>query len=46
MLKSKYFMIVMILSCIMLGAGVAFNAMEMQDYNLWNTLQQRFFPGK
>lgn len=42
MLKSKYFMIVMILSCIMLGAGVAFNAMEMQDYNLFEALIARF----
>ncbi len=42
MLKSKYFMVVMILSCIMLGAGVAFNALEMQDYNLFEALIARF----
>jgi hypothetical protein len=42
MLKSKYFMIVMILTCLMLGAGVAFNALEMQDYNLFEALIARF----
>lgn len=42
MLKSKYFMIVMILTGLLLGAGVAFNALEMQDYNLFEALIARF----
>ncbi len=42
MLKSKYFMIVMAISCLFLAAGLAFNIIEMNDYNLFNTLVERF----
>ena len=46
MFNSKAFTVITVLTVLALGAAVTFQALEMQDYNLWNTLQQRCFPGK
>ena len=46
MWNSKFFTVVIVLTVLALGATVAFQALEMQEYNLWNTLQARFFPAK
>ena len=43
MLKSKYFLVMAILTFVALGAGLAFNVMEMLEYDLFTTLQERFF---
>ena len=42
MLKSKYFLIMAVVTLALLGAGLAFNIIEMNDYNLFNTLIERF----
>lgn len=46
MFNSKFFTVVIVLTFVALGATVAFQVLEMKDYNLFNTLQQRFFPSK
>ena len=46
MFNSKFFTAVTLLTFISLGAAVAFQVLEMNDYNLFYTLQQRFFPSK
>ncbi|MBQ9753758.1 MAG: hypothetical protein IJV93_03290 [Lentisphaeria bacterium] len=46
MFNSKFFTAVIVLTFLALGATVAFQSLEMQEYNLFNTLQQRFFPSK
>lgn len=46
MFNSKFFTVIVVLTFLALGAAVAFQALEMQEYNLWNTLQARFFPAK
>ena len=46
MLNSKFFAVMAVLAFLVLGATVAFQALEMKDYNLFDTLQQRFFPSK
>lgn len=46
MFNSKFFTAVIVLTFIALGAAVAFQALEMNEYNLFNTLQQRYFPSK
>ena len=46
MFNSRFFTAVVVLTFLALGAAVYFQAMEMQEYNLFNTLQQRFFPSK
>lgn len=46
MLNSKFFAVMAVLTFIALGGAVALQAMEMQEYNLFNTLQQRYFPSK
>ena len=46
MFNSKFFTVVIVLSFVALGAAVAFHALEMNEYNLFNTLQQRYFPSK
>ncbi len=46
MLKSKFFAVMAVLTLVALGAAVAFQSLEMKDYNLFDTLQQRFFPSK
>jgi hypothetical protein len=43
MLNSKFFTVIVVLTFLALGAVVTFQALEMQEYNLWNTLQTRFF---
>ena len=42
MLKSKYFLIVAVVTLLCVAAGLAFNILEMQEYNLFNTLIERF----
>ena len=46
MFNSKFFTAVIVLTFLAVGATVAFQVLEMQEYNLFNTLQQRFFPSK
>ena len=46
MLNSKFFVVMALLTFLALGAAVAFQALEMRDYNLFETLQQRYFPSK
>ena len=46
MFNSKFFTAVIVLTFIALGSAVAFQALEMNEYNLFNTLQQRYFPSK
>jgi len=45
MFKSKFYTVMIVLTFLVLGAGVAFQALEMKDYNLFETLQTRFFKG-
>lgn len=45
MFNSKYFLIVAVLTFLMIGAGIFFQFQEMQEYNLLETLQERFFSG-
>ena len=46
MFNSKFFTVIVVLTFLAIGAAVTFQALEMQEYNLWNTLQARFFPAK
>ncbi|MBR2372750.1 MAG: hypothetical protein IKA87_00805 [Lentisphaeria bacterium] len=46
MLNSKFFVLIALLTTLALGGAVALQAMEMQEYNLFNILQQRYFPSK
>ena len=46
MLKSKFFAVMAVLTVAALGAAVAFQCLEMKEYNLFDILQQRFFPSK
>ena len=46
MLKSKFFAVMAGLTIAALGAALAFQGLEMKEYDLFNTLQQRFFPSK
>ncbi|MBQ7209139.1 MAG: hypothetical protein IJS01_15185 [Lentisphaeria bacterium] len=46
MFNSKFFTVIIVVTFLALGAAVAFQALEMQEYNLWNSLQARFFPSK
>ncbi len=46
MLKSKFFAVMAVLTVIALGAAIAFQSLEMKEYNLFDALQQRFFPSK
>ena len=46
MFNSKMFTVVLVLTVLALGAVVTFQALEMQEYNLWNALQTRFFSAK
>lgn len=43
MFNSKFFTVVMVLTTIALAAIVAFQALEMQHYELFETLKNRFF---
>lgn len=42
MLKSKYFLIMMAATCVFLAAGLVFNILEMNEYNLFEILVDRF----
>ena len=44
MLNSKYFLVVMLLTFAALAAGVTFAVLEMDTYELFPTLVERFFP--
>ena len=44
MLNSKFFTAVIILTFLAVGAVVALQACEMNEYKLFDTLQQCFFP--
>ena len=46
MFNSKFFTAVIVLTFLALGATVALQVLEMKEYNLFNTLQQRYFPSK
>ncbi len=46
MFNSKFFTAVIVLTFVALGAAVTFQVLEMKEYNLFNTLQQRYFPSK
>ena len=46
MFNSKFFTVVIVITFLALGAAVTFQVLEMQEYNLLNTLQARFFPSK
>ena len=46
MLKSKFFAVMAVLTVVALGAAIVFQSLEMKEYNLFDTLQQRFFPSK
>ena len=43
MLNSKYFLVIMALKLAALAAGVMFETLEMNTYDLFSTLQERFF---
>lgn len=42
MLKSKYFLIMMSVTLVCVAAGLVFNILEMNEYNLFNILIERF----
>lgn len=42
MLKSKFMTVLIVLSFLAIGATVAFQALEMKEYNLFQTLLGRF----
>ena len=46
MFNSKLFTVIILLTFLSLGAAVVFQALEMNEYNLFYTLQQRYFPSK
>jgi len=46
MFNSKAFTIIIVVTFLALGAAVTFQVLEMQEYNLLNALQTRFFPSK
>lgn len=46
MFNSKFFTVMIVLSFLVLGAAVALQVLEMNDYALFETLQERFFPSK
>jgi len=42
MLKSKFFTVMIVLAFVAVAATVAFQVLEMQEYNLFETLIERF----
>ena len=46
MFNSKVFTIIIVVTFLAMAAAVTFQVLEMQEYNLLNTLQARFFPSK
>ncbi len=43
MWKSKFFTVMIVLTCLALGAALTFQVLEMRDYSLLETLPARFF---
>ena len=46
MFTSKIFSAILVVTFLALGAAVAFQVLEMNDYQLFEILQERFFPSK
>ena len=46
MFTSKFFSAILVVTFLALGAAVAFQVLEMNDYQLFEILQERFFPSK
>ena len=46
MFNSKIFTVIIVVTFLALGTAVAFQVLEMREYNLWDTLQARFFSSK
>ena len=43
MFKSKFFMVMLVLTTLVVAATLVFQLLEMHEYNLFQTLQARFF---
>ena len=43
MFKSKFFTVMIALTFVAVAAALVFQLLEMKDYNLFQTLQARFF---
>ena len=41
-MKTKVIVIILAAACLFLAAGVAFNVLEMNEYDLFNSLIERF----
>ena len=46
MFNSKLFTVMIVLTFLVLGGAVALQVLEMNEYNLFETLQERYFPSK
>jgi hypothetical protein len=46
MFNSKFFTVMIVLTFLVLGGAVALQVLEMNEYNLFETLQERYFPSK
>lgn len=46
MFNSKLFTVMIVLTFLVLGGTVALQVLEMNEYNLFETLQERYFPSK
>ena len=46
MFNSKFFTVMIVLTFLTLGATVALQVLEMNEYQLFEILQERFFPSK
>ena len=43
MFKSKFFTVMIVLTTLVMAATLVFQLLEMKEYNLFQTLQARFF---
>ena len=43
MFQSKFFTVMIVLTTVAVAAALVFQLLEMKDYNLFQTLQARFF---
>jgi len=43
MFNSKFFMVMLVITTLAVAAALALQLLEMKDYNLFQTLQARFF---
>jgi len=43
MFKSKFFTVMIVLTTLAVAAALVFQLLEMKEYNLFQTLQARFF---